>query len=82
VKEKELPEIKRLVRIAESVIKRRCGKGPYANWVWQAGLIDSKTGELDPRKFHHGYAWVNARTYEDFNKIAENYQFLTSRRRH
>jgi len=62
------------------VIKRRYGKTPFTEWVWRAGLIDSETGELDPSKFHHGYAWIDASTYADFNKIASNYQILSGGR--
>jgi len=79
--EHELPEIKRLIKVAESVIERRYGKRPYTKRVWRAGISDSKTGELDNRNFHKGYAQVDARTYEDFNEIADKYQFLNDRRR-
>ena len=82
MEEHELPEIIRLIKVAESVIMRRCGKRPYRKWVWEAGITDPETGELDLRNFdEEGYARVNTGIYENVNELADNYQRLNGRRR-
>jgi len=76
--ESDFDTVLSLVRVAEREIKRR-GKLPYHEQVWEAALIDPRTGELDPRKFHDGFGWVDASSFADPYEIARNYIILKDR---
>jgi len=79
IPEKELATVLRLVNVAKNEIKREHGQY-YRELVWQAALIDPRTGKIDPQKLHQGFGWVDAQSYLDPNKIACNYRKLLANR--